>query len=204
MSPHRTGTPGEPRKNRPVGGHKGYVRVCGPDDPARRERFTELFSLVYEPLQRYVQRRGGGADTDDIVAEALTVLWRRLDEVPPNAPVAWAFGVARRCLANNRRSTARRDQLVERIAANPVPAPTEDDALDEALACLDVDQREILHLWAWEGLAPREIAVVLDITANAASIRLHRARRELGELLAQRKNTALSGHTGVRTTKEQR
>jgi RNA polymerase sigma-70 factor (ECF subfamily) len=94
--------------------------------------------------------------------------------------------------------------LAERIAANPVPAPTEDDALDEALACLDVDQREILHLWAWEGLAPREIAVVLDITANAASIRLHRARRELGELLAQRKNTALSGHTGVRTTKEQR
>jgi RNA polymerase sigma-70 factor (ECF subfamily) len=175
-----------------------------PADPAQRERFGELFALVFEPLQAYVLRRGGGSDTDDIVAEALTVLWRRLDDVPTDAPIAWAFGVARRCLANHRRSTSRRDQLVERIASNPVPEPSQDEALDEALARLDADQREILRLWAWEGLAPREIAVVMNITANAVSIRLHRARRDLAQMLEAGKSTVMTGHSGDRTTEEHR
>ena len=187
-----------------MSGHWSGMAGLPPVDHGRRERFTELFALVFEPLQAYVLRRGGGSDTDDIIAEALGVLWRRLDDVPADAALPWAFGVARRCLANHRRSTSRRQRLVERMAANPVPAPSTDDALEEALACLDAERREILQLWAWEGLAPREIAVVMDITANAASIRLHRARRELGELLTSRKSTLLTGHTRDRTTEEHR
>ena len=180
------------------------MRGTEPTDPARRARFAEVFALVYEPVQRYVRRRGGGSDSDDIVAEALTVLWRRLDDVPADAEVPWALGIARRCLANHRRSVTRRNSLVERLVTSPVDEPSTDHVLDEALAVLDPDQRELLRLWAWEGLAPREIAVVLGITANAASIRLHRARRELAEVLGPRKTTAPSGHRGARTTQEHR
>jgi RNA polymerase sigma-70 factor (ECF subfamily) len=49
-----------------------------------------------------------------------------------------------------------------------------------------------LRMWAWEQLAPAEIAEVLGITANAVSIRLHRAREKLREEL--RKREARSGH----------
>lgn len=173
-------------------------------DFARRDRFAEIFHLVFEPLQAYVLRRGGGSDTDDIVAEALTVLWRRLDAVPFGSELPWALGVARRCLSNHRRSVSRRDLLVERLATNQTPAPSANDALDEALDCLDADQLEILRLWAWEGLTPREIALVMDLSPNAASIRLHRARRRLGELLESRKNTAMTGHIDDRTFDEPR
>jgi RNA polymerase sigma-70 factor (ECF subfamily) len=166
------------------------------DDSARRARFAHLFALVYEPLQRYVRRRGGGPDTDDIVAEVLTVLWRRLDDVPGEAEVAWSFGVARRCMANQRRAGARREALEQRIASNLLTPATSDEQLDAALAQLNPDQRELLRLWAWDGLAPREIAVVLGISANAASIRLHRAKRELADLLEARKINAPTGHIG--------
>ncbi|MFM7262482.1 MAG: RNA polymerase sigma factor, partial [Acidimicrobiales bacterium] len=132
---------------------------------------------MFEPLQAYVLRRGGGSDTDDIVAEVLTVLWRRLDAVPTGSELPWALGVARRCLSNHRRSASRRDLLVERLTSNQTPAPSTDNHLHDALNRLDTDQREILRLWAWEGLAPREIALAMNITANAASIRLHRARQ---------------------------
>jgi RNA polymerase sigma-70 factor (ECF subfamily) len=98
----------------------------------------------------------------------------------------------------------RRNTLVERLVTSPVDEPSTDHVLDEALALLDHDQRELLRLWAWEGLAPREIAVVLGITANAASIRLHRARRELADVLGPRKTTAPCGHSGARTTQEHR
>lgn len=164
--------------------------------PERRARFEAIFAEVYEPLQRYVRRRCGAADADDVVAETLTVVWRRLDEVPHETAVAWTFGVARRVLANQRRSTGRRLRLVDRVrrAHEIIPAHAVDDTdLVEAMDRLATDDREILHLWAWEQLAPREIAVVLDITANAASLRLHRARSRLAEAMG-RQDLVPAGH----------
>lgn len=50
----------------------------------------------------------------------------------------------------------------------------------------------MLRLWAWEGLEPRDIAIVLDITANAAAVRLSRAKSALKEQLS--KDPAGAGH----------
>lgn len=153
-------------------------------DIDRQRRFEHIFDVAYVPVQRYVRRRGGGDDTDDVVAETFTVVWRRLDDVPADAIVPWCLGVARRVLANQRRSTKRRLRLAERVAAEPlaVDIPTDPD-LERALARLDDERREVLRLWAWEGYGAGEIGTVLGISANAASIRLHRARRDLAEIL---------------------
>jgi RNA polymerase sigma-70 factor (ECF subfamily) len=136
------------------------------------------------------------ADADDVVAETLTVVWRRLDEVPTDAAVAWTFGVARRVLANQRRSTGRRLRLIERVRRTQeiLPAHEVDDTdLTEALDRVSSDDREILHLWAWEQLTPREMAVVLEITANAASLRLHRAKGRLADAMG-RQDLVPAGH----------
>lgn len=179
-------------------------------DPVRRARYEALFREVYEPLQHYVRRRvgTGGADmVDDVVAEALTIAWRRLDQVPTGMELPWCFGVARRCLANHRRSDGRRSRLVDRLHRERPEAAADEAALDPrlaaALAELADDDREIVRLWAWEALAPREIAVVLGITANAASIRLHRARRRLADSIV-RKESAVAGHGSGGHTKEAR
>ena len=60
-----------------------------------------------------------------------------------------------------------------------------------ALAGLAELDREVVLLWAWEGLAPREIAVVTGLSANAVSIRLHKAKKRLAESLG--KNDAATG-----------
>jgi RNA polymerase sigma-70 factor (ECF subfamily) len=172
-------------------------------DPALRRRFEELVAVVYEPVQRYLRRRTDPASADDVLADVLLVLWRRLDDVPDEAPLAYAYGVARGCLANDRRSAVRQDRLVERLAREHRPAVVEpgdplDGALDEALAALPEGDRELLRLWAWEQLPPREIAVVLGISANAVSIRLHRAKQKVKESLDERKNGDATGQTGTR------
>lgn len=153
------------------------------DSELRRTRYEAVFGAVYEPLQRYLLRRAAADDAQDALAETLTVLWRRLDDVPEEAEVQWCFGVARRCLANQRRSNERARRLATRAAAEAQVQSTEppepDPLLEEAMAQLNPDDREVLRLWAWEGLQPREIAVVLGVTANAASIRLHRAKQWL-------------------------
>lgn len=162
-----------------------------PVERARRARFEAVFREVYEPLQAYVRRRADPAMVDDVVADALLVLWRRLDDIPDGLALPWSYGVSRRCLANHRRGDQRRDALVERLTAEPVSAGHDgvtgeglgDDALERALAQLGADDREIVRLWAWEQLQPREIAVVLDISPNAAAIRVHRAKQRLADLL---------------------
>lgn len=45
----------------------------------------------------------------------LLVLWRRADDIPGDAPLPWCYAVARRCLANHRRSAQRRLRLLSRL-----------------------------------------------------------------------------------------
>lgn len=181
-------------------------------DVDRRARFEVLFREVYEPLQTYARRRTDRASADDVVADALLVLWRRLDQVPADLALPWSYGVARRCLANHRRGEHRRDALSDRLMAEradtvafgSVPglaSGDHDQELESALADLAADDREILRLWAWEQLQPKEIAVVLDISPNAAAIRVHRAKQRLSEAM-ERKSAARGGHTSVGHAKE--
>jgi RNA polymerase sigma-70 factor (ECF subfamily) len=166
-------------------------------DAGRRARYEAVFTEVYEPLQRYLRRRAPEAVADDVLSTVLLVLWRRLDDVPTDTAIPWAYGVARRTLANERRGEHRRLRLVSRLQRHPpVPSePVDDDGeLDAALAALGEVDREVVRLWAWEGLAPREIATVLGITPNAASIRLHRAKARLAAGLAAGKDRAPAGH----------
>ena len=163
-------------------------------------QFEALLDQVHAPLWRYLRRRT--AEADDVLADTLAVLWRRRDEVP-DQPLPWAYAVARGCLQNADRSARRRLSLVQRLVREPLaPAPPEDPALAAALADLPPADQEVLRLWAWEQLPAREIALVLGITPNAASIRLHRATGRLRTALlgppvpvgGTRKDPARPGH----------
>ena len=171
-------------------------------DASRRAAFEQLVATAYEPLQRYLRRRLDPATADDVLGDVLLVLWRRCDDIPADAPLAWAYGVARGCLANSARSRVRQDRLVRRLSERPDPEPAEDPVLMEALDALPEKDRELLRLWAWEQLPPREIALVLGITANAASIRLHRATGRLRAELQRRKDEGPPGHLGERQGRE--
>ncbi|MFD7972273.1 RNA polymerase sigma factor [Streptomyces clavifer] len=175
----------------------------------REARFEALVGVVAEPLHRYLRRRAEPGAVDDVLAETMLVLWRRLEDVPglgaghrpePAGVLPWCYGVARGCLANARRAEARRLRLVERLtratrapASWPGAQDIGDGELDSALARLSPVDREVLLLWAWEGLAPREIAEAIGMTPNAVSIRMHRAKRRLAAML-ERKNGVPAAH----------
>lgn len=173
------------------------------------DRFQVLAAEVYEPVQRYVRRRVGLDAVDDVVSETMLTLWRRLDDIPPEAELAWAYGVARRQIANHRRSAGRHLQLLARAASEPQQTSLLDHPLDfelhTALGDLGESDRELLRLWAWEQLEPAEIAAVLGLTSNATAIRLHRAKKKLGNHLENaRKSEASSGHSHRESSKEER
>ena len=161
------------------------------------ERFEALARDLIEPLRRFLARRTDRETAEDALAETLLVCWRRLDDVPEHA-LPWAYAVARNSLANALRSERRQQRLAARVATvdpppEAAPAPAEGDPeLAAALAALPEQDAELLRLWAWEQLTASEIAAVLEITPNAASIRLHRAKAKLRDEL--RKIHGPAGH----------
>ena len=115
---------------------------------------------------------------------------RRVTRCPGRT--AWRASVC----ANTRRSGRRHLELIDKVTRLDPPrsyeAPESYDDVHNALAQLSDLDRELVQLWAWEGLPPRDIAASLGMTANAVSIRLTRAKHKLAELL--RKNADPSGH----------
>jgi DNA-directed RNA polymerase specialized sigma24 family protein len=88
-------------------------------------------------------------------------------------------------IANERRAEQRRRALAERSVAHAVAElqAVEPSPVLEALALLSVGDREVVLLAAWDGLTASEAAAVLECSATAYRIRLHRARRKLAARL---------------------
>lgn len=78
--------------------------------PEREETYRRLYAENVRSILGFALRRTGNADdAADVTAETMLVAWRRLHEMPvEDAARLWLYGVARRVLANNRRTADRR------------------------------------------------------------------------------------------------
>lgn len=162
----------------------------------RVARFGAIYDANYADIDAYCRRRTAQAQAADAVSETFLTAWRRFDDMPTGESARlWLFGVARRVIANQQRSTNRRDRLHLRLVDQPhttaAPADAHLDAepVVEALASLSTDDAEVLRLVAWEGLSHAEAGVVLDCTANAIGVRVHRARQRLARALETNEQT---------------
>jgi RNA polymerase sigma factor (sigma-70 family) len=147
---------------------------------AAEARFAEIFAHL-GLLTAYARRRGA-RDPDGIAAEAMTIAWRRLADVPREDPRPWLIATARNLVLADRR---RHSAAVQDLEGIEPPAPPEppilelDHELEVALAALSETDREALLLVAWEDLTPSGAAASLGISPAAFRVRLHRARRRL-------------------------
>jgi RNA polymerase sigma-70 factor, ECF subfamily len=163
--------------------------------------FRRLFADHHRHVLAYALRRTAQrADAEDVVAGTFAVAWRRFGDAPPEElRLAWLYAIAARVLANQRRSVRRLAALRSRLRAEaPVAASGEGDPLQDVIAALKAlspKEQEILRLAAWEGLTNTELAVALGCSENAATIRLHRARKRLAEQLT--KEEPATGHSAV-------
>lgn len=152
-----------------------------------QEHFEALYREHGGAVLAYARRRASPGDAEDVVAEVFLTAWRRLEDVPSDARV-WLLGVARRVLANKRRSETRQAALQTRLAnesrhAEPTAPDAPGERIRQALLSLSETDREALLLLGWEGLSHRDAARVLGIRAGAFAVRLHRARRKLARAL---------------------
>lgn len=160
------------------------------DDPHRR--FADLYDRYYRNILRYALQHAESGAAEDVASEVFLIAWRQLPDVPEPA-LPWLLGVARNLLRQHAGAGRRRRLLASRIAALTSAADmTAEDAgervVDRAaalavLASLPDRDIEALTLVTWHGLDVRDAATAAGCSARAFTVRLHRARRRLGEAL---------------------
>ncbi|TDC63450.1 sigma-70 family RNA polymerase sigma factor [Streptomyces hainanensis] len=137
---------------------------------------------------------GDHAEAEDAVQESFVNAWRRLPEFRGEAAfLTWMYRiVTNRCLnqLRARRPTTGLDAVPEPVApeyqASPVRAAESTAAaaaLSDALAGLSAEQRACWVLRELHGLSYEDIADAVGISHPAVRGRIHRARRQLMEVM---------------------
>lgn len=149
----------------------------------------EAFNRIYRgrrPLERFAATRvGAGQTVDDVVAATFEIAWKQISRgVEVRSDGAWLRAIARRVLANDRRSLRRRAALHDRLCLGRQLAG---DVFFE-VELVDALKRTPPHvatvgILLVHGLGGRELAAILGCSAGAAAMRVHRARALLHECL---------------------
>lgn len=139
---------------------------------------------------------GPKVDPEDAAHDVLMVTVQRLDRVYDASRFpSWLFGITRRTLAKHRRRAFIRRWVPGLVVDSPDPAdgPARLYAVSEAsshvqeiLAGMSVEDREVLVLALLEDRPDSEVAEILELPAGTMKSRLRRAReRFLKIALAQ-------------------
>jgi len=186
-----------PFKPRTLQGIDGGREAAG--EPVRERPDAGSFDEVYEEHVDFVWRcavhRGiPPAALDDVVQEVFIIVHRKLPEFEGRAQLrTWIGAIVRRVIADYRRRRSNRplgDELLERELsdvvhdADPVDRRDALGVLDELLAKMPDDQREVFVLREIEDLSGTEIAEITGANENTVWTRLRAARRKFREGVA--------------------
>jgi RNA polymerase sigma factor (sigma-70 family) len=152
------------------------------------EEFNRVFRAQLPMVSAYLSRRVPLSDVEDLASDLFEIAWSKKEQIPEGFELPWLYKTARYLVSNFHRKQAGRKSILARLA-EPVAAPSAesialaDIELSDAFAGLTAAEREIISLWALEGLSNADIAKVLEVSENAAAIRLTRAKQKLKDLL---------------------
>lgn len=158
-----------------------------------------LFDRYARDVRRVVSRLGvSSADVDDLVQLTFLEAMRAADQYDGRAVAKpWLAGIAVIMVRRHRRSLGRllrrltewgKDPDAEKQETNQADAfETHEMAhkAEQALAKLSPKKREVFILVVLEGLPGEQVAAALSIPVATVWTRLHHARLDLRELLAE-------------------
>jgi RNA polymerase sigma factor (sigma-70 family) len=162
----------------------------------RERRLPEMIDLLLRSKRRVLRelerRLRCRADAEDVLQAALLKVVAKSKTLRDEQRLLpWFARILRNELADHRRRQAALARLTARLSADAERAAGRDAALSQVtcrcladvLTSLPRAQGDLIRSIELEGESPGAAAARLGITAGAASVRLHRARRALRSAL---------------------
>jgi RNA polymerase sigma-70 factor (ECF subfamily) len=154
---------------------------------------TRLVGRHSQALARFAASAGEREEIEELVQDTFVRAFSSLDAFRGESSLrTWLFTIERRLMLDRRRAEKRQRSLV---AIEEAEGATEYDALDgmvaqetaihvrRAVAALTRMQREVFTMRVEQGLAYKEIAVILDTSEGAARVHYHNAVCAVKEFL---------------------
>jgi RNA polymerase sigma-70 factor, ECF subfamily len=166
--------------------------------PAANDDLGEQIVQLLPRLRRFARSLANNVqDADDLVQLAIERALSRSSQLRPEAQLSrWMFGILRNAWIDESRARGRRTRLFapEELGEN-VADPTANqhaDALSvqDAMAQLPVEQREVVSLVLVEGLSYQEAAEIIGVPIGTITSRLARGRHSLQALLGSGKGAS--------------
>lgn len=157
------------------------------------QEFNDLFRSYLSETSRFIARRTKAEDVEDLAADLFALAWQKRDSIPKGLELPWLYKSARYLISNHNRKQQGRTSILSTLQ-EPQSAPSAESIaladleLAEAWKGLSTKDKEILSLWAFEGLEPKQLAVALEKSENACAISLSRAKSKLTQLLNSENN----------------
>lgn len=156
--------------------------------------FETALHEEYEPLVRLCTYLTGNTDdADDVAQETLIEAWRNRHKlVDPSGIRPWLSAIARNCHLRWKARQSHQHALLQKTMQVPDETSTFEldlehqevvGLLHEALALLPDETRDLLVARFIDSLSPTEIASRLGISENNVTLRLHRGRGALKQIV---------------------
>jgi len=153
-------------------------------DQVSPEEFTALYRGFLPLVSNYLVRRCDKTDVEELASRVFEIAWRKRAQAPKEYELPWLYRIAGFVVANHRRAIKSEQNFVARLrpldfAPSPEDIALADLSLSKAWGQLSPFEREAISLTAFEGLSNQDAAKVLEISPNAFTQRLAKARAKL-------------------------
>lgn len=155
-------------------------------ESAGQKHFLATHAACHDKVYRYFRRRTEGTPAaEDLTADVFRIVWEKCRQGQELSELV-VFGIARNVLRNHHRSAVRSMNLTQQLERQRTRGLGSDDGMvADALDRLKPEEREVLLLTYWDGFTSAEVSGLLDISATAVRMRLHRARKQLSNLIRE-------------------
>jgi RNA polymerase sigma-70 factor, ECF subfamily len=170
-----------------------------PDDRRNAESFEALALPLLAPLYNFAHwLTGNREEAEDLVQETFVKAMKGFPSFSPGTNFrAWIYRILRNTFLTSR--TGLKASISLDDEENPIPEPVASDdpeflllakadqeQIHQALAKLQVQQREIILLCDVEEMTYKEIAELMGVPIGTVMSRLSRARRAMRQLLCEK------------------
>ena len=162
-------------------------------EPAAPAKAVDVLVDNHRQFLRFLERRLGDRElAEDVLQAAFVRGLERAEQLRDDeSVVAWFYRMLRNAIVDHHRRTGRTDRKLDAVAreldAAEEPLPDDRDAICQCVArlvdTLKPEYATAIRRVELDGLAVKDFAEELDVTANNAAVRLHRARKALREQL---------------------
>ena len=156
------------------------------------KNYNDCVTSYADNVYRFIYKSlGHEEDAKDIIQLSFEKLWIHREEVEEEKAKSYLFTVAYRCMIDHIRKSKRmiyKESISEHRMSTVDNSYTTKRVIEESLATLNDQQKQLVMLKDYEGYSYEEIGEITGLNPSQVKVYLHRARLSMRNYIVKYEN----------------